>query len=111
MHPAMSMAERHQQVLIIGGGDGLAAREVLRHTNVKQVTLVDLDPRVTGLFKDNEELAKLNRFSLRDRCIINADAGKFLKQTNRHLTWSSSTCPIRTTSAGRLYRTASTPTC
>ncbi len=81
VHPAMSMAERHQQVLIIGGGDGLAAREVLRHTNVKQVTLVDLDPRVTGLFKDNEELAKLNRFSLRDPKvrIINADAGKFLE--------------------------------
>ena len=82
VHPAMSMAERHQQVLIIGGGDGL--REVLRHTNVKQVTLVDLDPRVTGLFKDNEEFVKLNRFSLRDPKvrIINADAVSS-KQTNR----------------------------
>jgi spermidine synthase len=47
-------------VLVLGGGDGLAVREILRHAHMEQVTLVDLDPAMTDLFTRNEYLAGLN---------------------------------------------------
>ncbi len=64
------------RVLILGGGDGLAAREVLRDERVKQVTLVDLDPEMTHLFRDTTQLAALNRGSLSSPRlhVVNADA-------------------------------------
>jgi spermidine synthase len=37
-------------VLVLGGGDGLAVREILKYPNVEAVTLVDLDPAMTELF-------------------------------------------------------------
>ena len=43
--PAMQMVSHTSRILILGGGDGLAAREVLKYPQVKHVTLVDLDPR------------------------------------------------------------------
>ena len=46
VHPAMSLADQAKRVLIIGGGDGLSAREILRHSQVERVDLVDLDPEM-----------------------------------------------------------------
>ncbi len=66
VHPAMVQAPRRADVLILGGGDGMAAREVLKYPDVKSVTLVDLDPRVTELFRDHPELAGLNDYALSD---------------------------------------------
>lgn len=76
VHPAMGRVARPANVLILGGGDGLAAREVLRHPGVRQVTLVDLDPAITRLFTDNGILSALNRAALSDPRVevINADA-------------------------------------
>lgn len=85
VHPAMSLAGRRDQVLILGGGDGLAVREVLRHRDVANVTLVDLDPRMTELFSTNPMLTALNGNSLTDPrvTVLNADAWKFLEATDR----------------------------
>ncbi|MFD3521320.1 polyamine aminopropyltransferase [Streptomyces sp. NPDC058653] len=58
VHPAMS--GRHERVLILGGGDGLAAREVLRYRDVRSVTLVELDPGVSRLARTDPALASLN---------------------------------------------------
>ncbi|WP_170423983.1 polyamine aminopropyltransferase [Ruegeria arenilitoris] len=82
VHPAMALAPRRDNVLILGGGDGMAAREVLRHEDVQTVTLVDLDPRVIELFRDNPELSALNDNALRDPrvTIINEDAWQFLER-------------------------------
>lgn len=81
VQPAMGLAPRVKNVLILGGGDGMAAREVLKHDDVERVTLVDLDPRVTTLFRDHEDLAQLNGFSLRDPRveIRNEDAWQFIE--------------------------------
>ena len=57
---------RSGEVLILGGGDGLAAREVLKYPHVQQVTLVDLDPAMTGLFSRSAPLLALNGGSLRN---------------------------------------------
>lgn len=83
VHPAMSMAKRHQRVLILGGGDGLAAREVFKYPDVQQVDLVDLDPMVTTLFRDNSMLAALNDGALSDprMRIHNLDAMRYLENT------------------------------
>jgi spermidine synthase len=82
VHPAMVRAGKVERVLILGGGDGLAAREVLRYPAVRSVTLVDLDPAITGLATRYEELAELNGRSLSDprMRVVNADAMQFLTE-------------------------------
>ena len=66
VHPALAAVETPRRVLVMGGGDGLAVRELLRDGRVEEVLLVDLDPAMTDLFRDHDELARLNQFSLRD---------------------------------------------
>ena len=46
--PGLSRAADARRVLVLGGGDGLAVREILKHPGVEHVTLVDLDPEMTG---------------------------------------------------------------
>lgn len=81
VHPAMSLAGRTDAVLILGGGDGMAVREVLRHDGVERVTLVDLDPAMTRLFRDHPKLRALNGGVLDDPrvSVVNQDAFDFLK--------------------------------
>ncbi len=80
VHPAMMAAHDAgrgpRRVLILGGGDGLAAREVLAHPSVEAVTLVDLDPAMTRLGQRFAPLAELNRQALNDPrvTIVNDDA-------------------------------------
>jgi len=64
VHPAMSMAKKVDNVLVLGGGDGLAVREILKYDEVKNVALVDLDEGMTKLFKTNTVLTNFNRNSL-----------------------------------------------
>ncbi|MFH2006753.1 MAG: polyamine aminopropyltransferase [bacterium] len=53
-----------KRVLVLGGGDGLAVREVLKWPGVEQITLVDLDPAMTRLARTYEPLVRLNHGSL-----------------------------------------------
>ncbi|MBX9797281.1 polyamine aminopropyltransferase [Sphingomonas sp.] len=82
VHPALGRVERPRHVLILGGGDGLAAREVFRHPGVERVTLVDLDGAVTRLFRDTPVLARLNGGALSDRrlTVINDDAFRWVRR-------------------------------
>ncbi len=66
VHMPMVLAPSRRRVLILGGGDGLALREILKYGDVEEVTLVDIDPAVTRLARENPLLAKLNHGSLRD---------------------------------------------
>ncbi|MFJ6945276.1 polyamine aminopropyltransferase [Streptomyces wuyuanensis] len=79
VHPAMS--GRHGSVLILGGGDALALREVLRYDRVRKVTLVDLDPAMTRLARGFEPLSELNGHALADPRVtaVNADAFNWLR--------------------------------
>ena len=54
VHPAMQASARHDKVLIIGGGDGLALREVQKW-KPSTITLIDLDPDLIALFKNPEK--------------------------------------------------------
>lgn len=76
VHPAMSLRGEPERVLILGGGDALALREVLRWPSVRSVTLVDLDPAMTGLSAKLPALAELNENALQDPRVrvVNEDA-------------------------------------
>lgn len=66
VHPAMNLAFRPRRVLILGGGDGLALREVLKYKQVEEVVLVDLDPAMIELGRSHPRLTELNRGAFRD---------------------------------------------
>lgn len=89
VHPALaahSAAGAPKKVLVLGGGDGLAVREVLRHPGVEQVTLVELDPHITRLFATHPALVALNANALASPKlkIVNADAFTWL-ESNREV--------------------------
>ncbi|RSM93461.1 polyamine aminopropyltransferase [Streptomyces sp. WAC 01420] len=79
VHPAL--AGSRANVLIMGGGDGLALREVLRYDDVRHVTLVELDPAMTRLARHYEPLRDLNDEALSDPRVevVNADAFNWLR--------------------------------
>ena len=66
VHPVMSIADNPVHVLILGGGDGLALREVLKYSSLKSITLVDLDPDMIKLASHNTHLRKLNKDAFHD---------------------------------------------
>ena len=66
VHPAMALAREPRQVLILGGGDGLGLREVLKHPGVRQVVLVDIDPGMIELARSHPVLNELNEGAFRD---------------------------------------------
>jgi len=79
VHPAMNLADQRTNVLILGGGDGLAAREVLRYPEVEKIILIDIDPEITKICSSHPEIVELNQGSLLNTkvTVINQDAYKF----------------------------------
>jgi spermidine synthase len=84
VHPAMIAADRRANVLILGGGDGLAARQVLAYPEVERIEIVDIDARVTGLFRSHRLLTALNGNALNDPRVRvhNTDAFRFLQESD-----------------------------
>ncbi len=89
VHPAMVLASDGnravRRVLILGGGDGLGLREVLKYRSVEEVVLVDLDPDMTELSRRFPPLARLNRDSFQDPRVrvVNEDAMIWLERDER----------------------------
>jgi spermidine synthase len=82
VHPALVSTPTPRRVLILGGGDGFAVREVLRHATVDSITLVELDPQMTSLFAEGR-VAQLNDYALRHPRlrIVNDDAFRWVRTT------------------------------
>ncbi len=82
VHLPAAFTQQLKRVLVIGGGDGLAVREVLKYPSVTSVTLVDLDPAVTRLAKSQTQLRQLNGDALENPAvtIVNQDAWQWLAQ-------------------------------
>jgi len=82
VHPAMSAHGAPRRVAVLGGGDGMAVREILKYPSVESVTLVELDPAMTALFRENPALVQLNGNALNDPRvhIVNADAFQWLQE-------------------------------
>lgn len=82
VHIPMSLAPRPRRVLLLGAGDGLALREVLKYAAVEEVVLVDLDPAMTKLGRHHHYLKELNEGSLESKKlkIYHQDAYVFLER-------------------------------
>jgi len=81
VHPLLRLHPNPTRVLILGGGDGCAAREVLKYEKVQQVTLVDLDPLITNLAITHPVLTSINNNALSDPKVhvINEDAFTYME--------------------------------
>ncbi|QDQ27185.1 polyamine aminopropyltransferase [Chitinimonas arctica] len=80
VHPGLASLPWAKRVLVLGGGDGLAIREILKYPQIESVTLVELDPAMPNLFKTHPALRKLNGGALDSPRvhIINTDAFQWL---------------------------------
>ncbi|EQA35254.1 putative spermidine synthase [Leptospira inadai serovar Lyme str. 10] len=109
VHPAMLSHPNPKRILVLGGGDGLAVREILKYPNVQNVTLVDLDPEMTKLFAQQSLLTQINRSSLTDPRvkIQNADAFLWLEESGETFDVVLIDFPDPSNfSIGKLYTTA-----
>ncbi|HEY86193.1 MAG TPA: polyamine aminopropyltransferase [Chloroflexi bacterium] len=84
VHPAMTFSRSRESILILGGGDGLVIREVLKYPDVQRITLVDIDPAITKLSRAHPAISALNQNSLDDPRVTLAhqDAYKFLEESS-----------------------------
>ncbi|MFO0548622.1 MAG: polyamine aminopropyltransferase [Polyangiaceae bacterium] len=82
--PVAAFGAPLHRVLVLGGGDGLAVRELLRYPSIERIDLVDLDSAVTDFFRTHELGVKLNSGSLNDARVHvrNEDAFRFLDETD-----------------------------
>jgi spermidine synthase len=109
VHPAFAIVAEPRRVLILGGGDGLALREVLRHEAVERVTLVDIDPAMIGLARSFAPLARLNGRAFEDRRVevVNDDAMRWLEERRGLFDVAIVDFPDPSSfSIGKLYTTA-----
>jgi spermidine synthase len=82
VHPAMAAQGAPKKVAVLGGGDGMAVREILKYPSVESITLVELDPNMTRLFSAHETLSALNGGALKSPKVhvVNTDAFHWLQQ-------------------------------
>jgi len=108
IHPGLSAIPVPRHVLVLGGGDGLAVREILKYPQVESITLVDLDPEMTRLFSTHPMLTALNQksFSSTKVHIINADAFPWIDSSAASFDFIVIDFPDPTNySLGKLYTT------
>ncbi len=109
VHPGLAALPAARRVLVLGGGDGLAVREILRYPQIESVTLVDLDPAMTRLFAEAPLLRALNGDALASPkvTVVNADAFKWLEQSTDHFDFVVADFPDPSNySLGKLYTNA-----
>ncbi len=109
IHPGLSAIAAPRRVLVLGGGDGLAVREILKYPQIESITLVDLDSEMTRLFSTHPMLTALNQksFSSPKVHIINADAFPWVDANTDSFDFIVIDFPDPTNySLGKLYTTA-----
>jgi spermidine synthase len=109
VHPGLARLPHARRVLVLGGGDGLAVREILRYPQIESITLVDLDPAMTRLFSTEELLTRLNNGALTSPKVnvVNRDAFTWLKENREVFDFIVADFPDPSTfSIGKLYTTA-----
>jgi spermidine synthase len=106
VHIPMAFKSEHENVLVLGGGDGLVIRELLEYESVDAITLVDLDPAMTALAQSHPFLKELNGDSLSDPKveILHGDAFDFVKDSSDFYSLVIIDLPDPSTlSLGKLY--------
>ena len=106
VHVPLAVHPHPQRVLILGGGDGGAARDALKHPEVEQIKLVDLDPRVTEIAREHPAFLRINEGSLNNPKVqvINTDAYTWLEKADEYFDVIIVDFPDpRSIELGRLY--------
>jgi spermidine synthase len=109
VHVGLSRLPDARRVLVLGGGDGLAVREILKYPGVSEVVLVDLDAAMTRLFASQSLLTNLNLGSLASHRVrvVNEDAFSWLAAGADRFDFAVVDFPDPSTySIGKLYTTA-----
>src|SRR5579864_6396975 len=109
IHPGLASIPTPRRVLVLGGGDGLAVREILKYPQIEIITLVDLDPEMTKIFSSHTMLTDLNKKSLLSPKlhVINADAFPWIDSNTDSFDFIVIDFPDPTNySLGKLYTTA-----
>jgi len=86
VHSAMGALKQPKKILVLGGGDGGAVREILKYASVEEIILVDLDPAMTKLGQEYQLLVEMNQNSMNHEklTIINTDGYNYLEKTNEY---------------------------
>lgn len=106
VHPIMSLSKNPANVLVIGGGDGGAVREILKYKAVNSIKVVDLDPVMTQLGQEHDLLLAMNQNALNHKkvIIINTDGYNYLEDNNQYFDLIIIDLPDpKTIELGRLY--------
>ena len=106
IHPVVQLHSNPKNVLILGGGDGAGARELLKYSGIEQITLVDLDPSMTNLAQTHPVLININQNALNNKkvIVINEDGFTFLEDKKNTYDIIVADFPDpRTVDLGRLY--------
>ncbi len=109
VHPGLSSLPNARRALVLGGGDGLAVRELLKYPNLESITLIDLDREMTRMFTEHPLLAPLNEYSFRNPRVhvINDDAFPWLDRNPGSWDFIVVDFPDPTSySLGKLYTSA-----
>jgi len=109
VHPGLAALPGARRILVLGGGDGMAVREILKYPQVDSITLVDLDPRMTELFSQSAMLRELNGGALASPKlkVINADALQWLEQSRETFDFVVADFPDPSNHGlGKLYSTS-----
>ena len=106
VHAPMVLSKEPRSVLVLGGGDGVVVRELLKYPDLSKIVLVDLDPAVTLMAQNHPIMLSINENSLNnDRVkVINQDGFQFLAETQKKFDVVIADFPDpRTVDLGRLY--------
>jgi len=106
VHPAMTLHPHPKEVLVLGGADGCAVRELLKYEATDKITLVDLDPGMTRLGMEHPLLTELNQKALHHEKVevLNADGYHYLSENKQFYDVIIVDLPDpRTVELGRLY--------
>ncbi|MGA9287517.1 MAG: polyamine aminopropyltransferase [Anaerobacillus sp.] len=82
VHIPMAAVKDPTNILILGGGDGLAVRELLKYDDIQSITVVDLDPRMVELATENHLLVELNEHAFDDDRVhvVHKDAFQYIEK-------------------------------
>ena len=79
VHPAMLLAEKPENAIILGGGEGATLKEVLKHKSILKALMIDIDKDAIQIAKDYLQEWHQGSFESPKAKILNLNARKFIE--------------------------------